>query len=118
MDFREKSDHVVSLHPFPTLSSAERVYSGLLARGVDQSQLELRLFDDEAGPTSGNFILEYKGTDVHFDSSWMDMLSSRDDPNVGSGRQEVTWCCEVILLISARDAASLAEVERLRADLS
>lgn len=41
--------------------------------------------DDEVGLFSGNFILEYKEIDVYFDSSWMDMLGSCDDFNVGVG---------------------------------
>ncbi|BEV13759.1 hypothetical protein HBDW_05470 [Herbaspirillum sp. DW155] len=93
----------VAVFPFPTLASAERAYDALRERGLTAEQLELRVMDDEAGPSSGNFILEYKETDVHFDSSWMDMLGSRDDPNVGAGRQEVFWSCEALLLVSTRD---------------
>ncbi|MCP3658218.1 hypothetical protein [Herbaspirillum sp.] len=93
----------VAAFPFPTLDSAQRAYDALRDRGLTAEQLELRVMDDEAGPSSGNFILEYKETDVHFDSSWMDMLGSRDDPNVGAGRQDVFWSCEALLLVSTRD---------------
>ncbi len=93
----------VAAFPFPTLASAQRAYDALRERGLTREQMELRVMDDEAGPSSGNFILEYKETDVHFDSSWMDMLGSRDDPNVEAGRQEVFWSCEALLLVSTRD---------------
>lgn len=116
MSAHETRDLEVSVHPFPTLALAEQAYAELLERGVHRSQMELRVFDDEAGPSSGNFILEYKGTDVHFDSSWLDRISNRDDPNVGAGRQEVFWCCEVVLIVSSSERPPLAAVERLRAN--
>ena len=93
----------VAAFPFPSLTMAQRAYDALRDRGVTPQQMELRVMDDEAGPSSGNFILEYKETDVHFDSSWMDMLTNRDDPNVGAGRQEVFWSCEALLLVTTED---------------
>ncbi|AON52852.1 hypothetical protein [Herbaspirillum seropedicae] len=93
----------VAAFPFPSLALAEKAYAALRERGFPADRLELRVMDDEAGPSSGNFILEYKETDVHQDSSWMDMAGSRDDPNVGAGRQEVFWSCEALLLVTSDD---------------
>ncbi|WP_343649559.1 hypothetical protein [Herbaspirillum sp.] len=93
----------VAAFPFPTLVLAQQAYDALRERGLTAEQMELRVIDDEAGPSSGNFILEYKETDVHFDSSWMDRLTQRDDPNVGAGRQEVFWSCEALLLVNTSD---------------
>ena len=93
----------VAVFTFQRLTMAQRAYDALRDRGVTPQQMELRVMDDEAGPSSGNFILEYKETDVHFDSSWMDRLTNRDDPNGGAGRQEVFWSCEALLLVTTGD---------------
>ena len=48
----------VAAFPFPTLASAQRAYDALRERGLTREQMELRVMDDEAGPSSGNFILD------------------------------------------------------------
>lgn len=103
----------VAAFPFPTLVAAQQAYDALRERGLAAEQLELRVMDDEAGPSSGNFILEYKQTNVHFDSSWLDMLTNRDDPNVGAGRQEVFWSCEALLLVRTDDVHILNALQEV-----
>jgi len=60
----------------------------------DPVHMTLRLFDDEVGPFSNNHILEYKGTEAHFDGCRMDTLYKRHDSNVGAWRLKMTWWCE------------------------
>ena len=60
----------------------------------DPVHMTLRLLDDEAGPFCNHHILEYKGTEAHFDGCRMDTLYKRHDSNVGAGRLKMTWWCE------------------------
>ncbi|AYR22811.1 hypothetical protein [Herbaspirillum rubrisubalbicans] len=43
----------VAAYPFPTLVAAQQAYDALRERGLAAEQLELRVMDDEAGPSSG-----------------------------------------------------------------
>lgn len=88
---------------YDTLASAENARNALLASGFSSDCVHLTTNDDDAGPVSGNFALEYKDADRGGDRSFLDSLLDRDDANEGLGRQDVTWRGNYLLTVDAAD---------------
>lgn len=92
---------------YDKFSDAENARNALLTSGFAPDSVHLSSTADEAGPVSGNFILEYKDTEKGDDDSVLDALFSRDDPNEGQGRTEVVWRGNYLLTVDAADEEQL-----------
>lgn len=78
---------------------AENARNALLASGFAADSIHLTSTQDEAGPVSGNFILEYKDKEKGDDDSILDALFRSDEPNEGQGRTEVAWRGNYLLTV-------------------
>lgn len=94
---------------YNALNSAEEARKALLASGFSREKLHLSSMADEAGPVEGNFILEYKDAAHDNDTSFLDSLFQRDDPNEGLGRQAVAWSGTCILTVDVDDEVQLRQ---------
>jgi len=102
------------VYPFPSYEKAQEAYQELLQIGFEEAEVELRTFDDEAGPVSGNFILEYKESDHGRDNSVLDKVTTSDDPNEGLGRQPVTWRTVALVAVTVASHGQSAKLENLK----
>ena len=88
---------------YDTLANAENALNALLAAGFSSDCVHLTSTGDEAGPSQGNFALEYKDAAKANDRSFFDSLLDRDDINEGLGRQQVVWRGNYLLCVDAHD---------------
>ncbi len=86
---------------YDRLANAEAARNALLASGFSSDHVHLTVADDEAGPSEGNFVLEYKDAAQANDRSVFDSLLDRDDINEGLGRQKVAWRAGYLLSVDA-----------------
>lgn len=88
---------------YDKLANAENAFNALLQAGFSSDCVQLTSTGDEAGPSEGNFALEYKDAAKANDKSFFDSLLNRDDINEGLGRQKVVWRGNYLLCVNASD---------------